>query len=160
MSNSYLGQASIDERGTFRNGKAGDNNGKEVAIRSYYNYPWNVFLAPKSTDLGDKIANAMIDACNNNHIGYDMNQRNTAYTQWKKYGSIEKIATDCETDCSALTSLCVTQAGVDILKNTINAPTTSTLRKVLLATGKFEVVISPTKRGTICLKEGSHVAIF
>lgn len=158
---SYLGQASHDERGdSYYNGQAGDQTRTEVAITNYYNYPWDVFLEPIDDNFGHRVANAMIDACENNHIGYDMNQRNTCYAEWKKCGSIAKISTDCETDCSALVSLCVTQSGYDILSETTNAPTTWGLESVLLKTGGFKVVNAPVKRGTVLLNTQNHVAIF
>lgn len=39
-----LAQASIDEKGGIMGGKVGDQTGKEIHTRSYYNYPWNVVL--------------------------------------------------------------------------------------------------------------------
>jgi gametolysin len=39
-----IGQASRDERGKYSGGKAGDQDGQEVAIRSWYNRPWNKIL--------------------------------------------------------------------------------------------------------------------
>lgn len=37
-------QASINEKGTVTGGQTGDQTGREIYIRSYYNYPWNVVL--------------------------------------------------------------------------------------------------------------------
>lgn len=37
-------QASINEKGTVTGGKTGDQTGREIYIRGYYNYPWNVVL--------------------------------------------------------------------------------------------------------------------
>ena len=37
-------QASINEKGTVTGGQNGDQTGREIQIRSYYNYPWNVVL--------------------------------------------------------------------------------------------------------------------
>ena len=39
-----LAQASIDEKGGIMGGKVGDQTGKEIHTRSYYNYPWNCVL--------------------------------------------------------------------------------------------------------------------
>lgn len=36
--------ASINEKGTVVGGMSGDQTGKEICIRSYYNFPWNVVL--------------------------------------------------------------------------------------------------------------------
>ena len=35
---------SINEKGTARGGKPGDQTGREFCVRSYYNYPWNCVL--------------------------------------------------------------------------------------------------------------------
>lgn len=165
----YLGQASHDEHGTYYYGQAGDQTGTEVAIAKFYSYPWNVILRPTDPELARKSANAMIDACKNDRgLGYDMAQRNTAYAQWLKVGKkIANITVPSEVDCSSLTSLCITEAGLDILSGRSNAPVTSNLRGILLATGKYKAFTgsaltdpSNLKRGDVLLSEGHHVAIF
>lgn len=37
-------EASINEKGTAKGGKTGDQTGKEILIRSYRNYPWDCVL--------------------------------------------------------------------------------------------------------------------
>lgn len=39
-----LVQASINERGTTTGGQTGDQTGREIAERAYYNYPWDCVL--------------------------------------------------------------------------------------------------------------------
>lgn len=39
-----LVQASINERGTTTGGATGDQTGKEICTRAYYNYPWDCVL--------------------------------------------------------------------------------------------------------------------
>ena len=64
--------------------------------------------------LAEKIASACENACNNNNIGYDQNQRNTLLMQAKQVGyDISKITTPCECDCSSLVSTCCVCAGLD-----------------------------------------------
>lgn len=43
--------ASINEKGTATNGKEGDQTGKEICTRSYYNKPWNSILRYKVEDV-------------------------------------------------------------------------------------------------------------
>ena len=43
--------ASINELGTTTGGKTGDQTGKEICTRSYYNYPWNYVLRYTSEDV-------------------------------------------------------------------------------------------------------------
>ena len=74
-----IGQASRDERGRYSGGLAGDQDGREVAIREWYNRPWNKVLRCKDVAKAEKIAVAMEKACKNNCIGYDQSQRTTLY---------------------------------------------------------------------------------
>ena len=55
ISNSQIAHASINEKGTVTGGRSGDQTGKEICIRSYYEYSggWDVHLryAGKNTDV-------------------------------------------------------------------------------------------------------------
>ena len=81
-----IGQASRDERGKYSGGMAGDQDGKEVAIREWYNRPWNKVLRAKNPAVAEKIALAMEKACKNDYIGYDQSQRTTLYSLCKANG--------------------------------------------------------------------------
>ena len=165
-----IGHATKDEANKYKNGKAGDQTGHEVYIRSWYNRPWNVVLRCKDTIQADKIATAMERACKNNLIGYDQNQRNTL---WKQSYNVSfdpsKVKVACETDCSALVCVCCAFAGIptQYLQISGNSLTTSTLRKYLLKSGFFEALtdkryLTSDKyllRGDILLYEGHHTAV-
>jgi gametolysin len=159
-----IGQASRDERGKYSGGIAGDQDGKEVAIREWYSRPWNKVLRCKDVAKAEKIAVAMEKACKNNCIGYDQSQRTTLYSLAKSNGwRIEDIKTPCETDCSALVAVCVNAAGVNISGDIY----TGNEAKALLQTGEFELLSAPKylmtdeylKRGDILLYEFHHTAI-
>ena len=159
-----IGQASKDERGRYSGGIAGDQDGKEVTIREWYNRPWNKVLRPKNPDKAEKIAAAMEKACKNDYIGYDQNQRTTLYSLCKANGwKIEDIKTPCETDCSALVSVCVNATGIRVSGDIY----TGNEAKALLQTGEFELLSAPKyllsdeylKRGDILLYEFHHTAI-
>lgn len=130
-----IGSARSDERGKITGGKAGDQkSGREVSTQNYYVHSkgWRVLRAtdPNKAPL---IAKAMKAACDNNKIGYDQNERNSLYKLAKPHGfDPAKVATACETDCSALVRVCCAYAG--IMVNDFN---TSTEAKVLLASGAF-----------------------
>lgn len=106
-----VGSARQDERGKYAGGQAGDQTGKEVATQSFYMHSqgWYV-LRPKNINHANKIAQAMLDACANNNIGYDQNQRLGVITQLNKYGSLGRIGVATECDCSSLVRACVIQA--------------------------------------------------
>lgn len=168
--NVMIAHASIDEHGRAKGGKAADQTGKEVCIRTWYNKPWNCVIRFNDASMREKIARCMENAANNNHIGYDQNQRNTLLTKARKYNyDVSKVKEDCETDCSALVSVACMYAGIPESALTLkgNCATTRTLRPILKATGEVEIFTTPLYtantdrllRGDILLKEGSHVAV-
>lgn len=165
-----IGQASKDEKGKYSAGISGDQTKSEVYARTWYNRPWNCIVRAKDSSVRYKIAEAMEKACANDKIGYDQNQRNTLLTLARKVNyDPAKVTTPCETDCSALTSVCCMYAGIseNYLYRNGNSCTTSTLRNALLASGMFEVLTDSKYRtsdkyllrGDILLYEGHHVAV-
>lgn len=132
-----FGSARIDEHGKISGGAAGDQTGKEVSTQAYYTSSkgW-IGLRAKDTRIAMKLAQAMQDACNNNNIGYDQNQRTNVITQLRKYGDLSSIAVKTECDCSSLVRACVIQAsGIDP-----GNFTTYNEKVALLATGLFKEV--------------------
>lgn len=165
-----IAHASIDEKGTAKNGQAGDQTKKEVCTRSWYNKPWNAVIRFKDAGKREKIAQLMEKAAANDKIGYDQNQRNTLLTQARKHNyDVSKVTEPCETDCSALVTLACIYAGVPESKliHNGNSATTRTLVPLLKATGEVEVFTLPLYtqkpdkllRGDILIKEGSHVVV-
>ena len=109
-----IGSARHDENGKYSGGRNGDQDGTEVSTQTYYVHSkgWRLIRA-KDPAVADKLASAMLEACNNNHIGYDQNDR-YIISKVKKYGSLAKISEDCDTDCCDLVRACVYQAsGMD-----------------------------------------------
>lgn len=164
----FIGHASIDERGKGRGGASGDQTGKEVCIRTWYNNGWSYVLRCKDPAKAEEMAVSCEKACRNENIGYDMNQRNTLNTQAKKVGyDLSRIKTKCETDCSALMTVCAQSAGINVPYNGSNAPTTSTMKAAFTGTGEFECLTDRKylttdkylKRGDILVKEGSHTVM-
>lgn len=165
-----IAHASIDENGCTRNGQAGDQTGREVCVRSWYNKPWNCVIRFNDLRIAEKVADCMEKAAANNMIGYDQNQRNTLLTKARKYNyDVSRVNEPCETDCSALVSVACMYAGIPESALTLhgNCATTRTLRNSLKATGEVSVFTTPLytskaeklKRGDILLREGSHVAV-
>lgn len=164
-----IAEAVHNESGRYSGGKAGDQTGDEVRIRSWYSRPWNYVLRWKSRDEASRFADAMRAAANNSRIGYNQFRRNTALTYARQAGyNPAKITKDCETDCSALVSLCCMYAGIPeatLFKNG-NSSTTANLRARLKGTGKFVVYsgkeytnnASKLMLGDILLYEGHHTA--
>lgn len=138
--NVKIGHASIDECGKAKGGKAGDQTGKEVFTRTWYDGGWGFLARAKDPEVADKIAKAAAAGCANDKIGYDQNQRNTLLTQAKAVGwDMSKITNACECDCSSFVTCCVMAGGI-LLWSGGNAPTTSTLRNELQKTNAFDIL--------------------
>lgn len=162
-----IGHASLSENGSVKNGKAGDQTGREVCIRSWYAKNWDCVLRPNTKTLADKSASACEKGCANSNIGYDQNQRNTLYTQAKKVKfDLSKIKTLCETDCSAFMTVCAISGGAKIEYGS-NAPTTSTMKNAFVKSGNYTALTDKKyltsdkylKRGDILVKAGSHTVM-
>ena len=158
-----IGHASIDENKNIKGGNAGDQTKKEVCTRTWYSKPWTSVIRPKDSAKAEKIAKAMEQACDNNKIGYDQNQRTTLYTQAKAVNwDLSKIATACECDCSSLVAVCVNAAGITVSKDIY----TGNQKTALANTGAFVVLTDSAyisksdflKRGDILLGSG-HTAV-
>lgn len=163
-----IGHASADERRKASGGVAGDQTGGEVCTRLWYSSPWDTVLRFKDAAKAEKAAKAMEAACANDNIGYDQYQRNTLLAKAKAVNfDLAKIAEPCETDCSALVSVCAQAAGVDIPYISGNAPYTSIMVSQFTSTDEFEVLKDSKyltsdaylKRGDILLNSKSHTAM-
>lgn len=160
-----IGHAESDEEKRSSGGRAGDQTGREVYVRDWYNRSkgWtNVFRAVKKKDR-EAIAVAMEQACENDRIGYDQGQRTTLYDAAKKAKwDISKITTACETDCSALVAVCVNAAGISVSKDMYTGNEAKALRATKMfreyATKNYLTKPDKLQRGDILLGPG-HTAI-
>ena len=157
-----IGSARIDEKGGIKNGVAGDQTGKEVMVEKYYAHSkgWLAFY-PKDETVAENLAKAMEEACANNNIGYDQNQRLGVFNRVKAGVRIKDINTPTECDCSALVRACILQATGKVLANF----NTSTEPNILKTSGIFQPSFTVTKasqlkRGMIlCTKTKGHTVI-
>jgi len=167
---SKIGHAASDERGKYSCGKAGDQTGKEVCTRTWYNRPWNVVLIHPDSKVREAIAKAMEAACANDHIGYDQDASNTndagrysLFKEARKVGfDLSKIKNNCETDCSNLVAACCNAAGLEVSEYIYTGNEKSALTKVgFKAYTDSKYLTSPDylPRGAVLLYEGHHTAI-
>lgn len=161
-----IGHASISEQGSV-NGVAGDSTGNEVCTVNNYDIsrimPY-IVLRPKTATLAEASANACKAGCDNNHIGYSQNSRNTLNTLAKAVGyDLSKVLTNCNTDCSAFMTVCAIAGGAKIEYGS-NAPTTSSMRTRFKQSGYYSVLTDAKytsktdylKCGDILVREGHH----
>lgn len=161
-----IGHASISEQGSI-NGVAGDSTGNEVCMVENYNIsriqPY-IVLRPKTTALANASIVACKAGCNNNHIGYSQNSRNTlnTYAKAAEY-DLSKVLINCNTDCSAFMTVCAIAGGAKIEYGS-NAPTTTTMRTRFKQSGYYTVLTGTKyttqtdylKPGDILVREGHH----
>lgn len=142
-----IGSARQDERGRYSGGSAGDQTGKEVSTQNYYAHAkgWYV-LRPVSSDTANAMAEAMRQACANDKIGYDQSQRLGVISALNKYGTLGKIASATECDCSSLVRACCIQAGIKDPGNFNTANEAAALE----ATGAFESRKSVSGSSDLC----------
>ena len=165
-----IGHASLDERGKANSGQAGDQTGKELCTRNWYNRGWTVLLRAKDPAVAERMATACEAGCANPRIGYDQYQRNTLRTQARAVGwDLSKITTNCETDCSAFMSVCAEAAGIDMddTYTSGNAPVTWNMRQLFVGTGAFTALTDSKyltsdkylRRGDILVYEKGHTVM-
>lgn len=98
----YISNSGSDENGNLHSGKAGDQNGKEWRLRSWYKRPWTCVLRHPDATVRRMIAEYGIDAALNDKIGYDQWQRYSYWNALTKSGYAPKnVKTSCEADCTA-----------------------------------------------------------
>lgn len=168
-----IAHASIDEHNHAKNGEAGNQTGREVCVRSWYNKPWSICLRHPDRKVREQIAEiAEILATPpvNSLIGYDQNERNTLHDVARKckYDVVSFINEHqlCETDCSAFVTCVCLFAGLKQLEYSGNAPTTSTMKATFKKAGfnvltdeKYVAGTDYLSKGDILLKPSSHTVI-
>jgi len=159
-----IGHASISENGTT-SGKAGDQTGKEVCIRSWYSKPWDFMAIHPDSKVREKHARAVEAACANDNIGYNWfgaNDRNSLYKLAKANGfNLSKVG-KCNCDCSSLQNVAAVASGSGATYGS-NGWTTSTMKAVLQKLG-YKIITDSTYlsnakycvRGAIYVKSSSH----
>lgn len=163
-----IGHASINEYGKVSGGNRGDQNKKEVCIRSWYAKRWDFLLRPIDPILANKMASACEAGCLNDNIGYSQAVRNTLHDEAKKVNyDLSKIKTPCDCDCSSFMTICAIAGGAKDLEYTGNAPTTGTMVTRFTNTGLFELYTAREyldsdaflKRGDILVRPGYHTVM-
>lgn len=81
---STIVHASINEKGTVTGGKSGDQTGKEICTRSYYNKPWNCVLRYVGDDV--KVETKAYIAVGRANVNTSLNVRSAPNTSSTKIG--------------------------------------------------------------------------
>ncbi|MEG1525672.1 MAG: SH3 domain-containing protein [Clostridia bacterium] len=159
-----IGHAVQDENGGIDGAIAGDQTGKEIATRNWYNRSggWGVRLTCIDREMANKAARFVEQVCDNPSYGYS--QRN----RWSGYRSIVAnngviLGAKGDFDCATLCISAYIMAGLDHKASGY----TGNIERSFVATGKFIAhkdtanLTSPdyAKRGDLYLMAGKHVAM-
>lgn len=167
----YISNSGSDENRQYHGGKAGDQTGKEWALKGWYNRPWTVVLRWPDPAVGLKMAQLGIAAALNNKIGYDQWQRTSYWKQLEKASyDPSKITTACEEDCTAgVTANCKATGyllGVKALKGLATDTYSGNMRSRFVKAGfqaltakKYLTGSTYLLPGDVLLYEGHHAAM-
>lgn len=160
--------SSISENGTIY-GQAGDQTGKEVCIRDWWDKGWNKMIRCKSSLDGTKAVQIAKKLAESNLVGYDQGQRNSLYKALKKNGfDVDKyIASGEKTECDCSSFVyavycCLYRS----LRSDSNAPTTSSWVNfaknhsdifTVFTQSKFLRTDANLRAGDLVDKTGSHI---
>lgn len=164
--------ASISENGNAGwdgKSKAGDQTGREVCTRLWYDKSWDIVLRYKDVALAKKAAKIAKKLANSNLVGYDQSQRNTLYQALKKNNwnvdAYIKSGVKTETDCSAF-MYAVWCCLIPAMRSDSNAPTTSTMRGTFSKYGftvyketKYTRSEQNLLTGDVLVKESAHTVM-
>lgn len=160
-----IGHASIGDSGKSRGGLAGDQTGKEVCTRNWYDKKWDYVLRPVTTALAENSARICEIIIENDNVGYDMDNRNSLWAEYLRTKKISPI-TKVECDCSSFMTYCAILGGANIDYGK-NAPTTGNMKTRFTAGGSYKVLTEKKyrtssdylKRGDILVKENDHTVM-
>ena len=164
--------ASISENGNAGwdgKAKAGDQSGREVCTRTWYNKGWNVVLRHNDINIAKKAVELAVMLADSNLVGYDQSERNTLYKALKAckfdVDAYIRSGKKTETDCSAFV-YAVYACLIKSMRYDGNAPTTRTMRAMFKKHGftelkdvKYRITDKNLRAGDIMLLEGHHVAM-
>lgn len=100
------------EYGGAYGGSAGDQTGREIAVISWYYFDQTAVYRHPDPKVRSELARLARETAENPHVGYDQSSRLTFRNALRKVNyAPSKIATDCETDCSACTGAIIEGVG-------------------------------------------------
>lgn len=166
-----ISNSGSDSRGRYRGDAAGDQNGMEWRIRTWYDRPWHMALWHPNQAVNDLVADLAIESANNNHVGYDQDERETFWEHLKASNyRPSQITEDCEADCSSGVVAVIKAVGfllgMDSLKAIPTDAWTGNMREVLTRAGfnvytdmKYRNTDAYLPRGAVLLNVDHHTCI-
>lgn len=119
--------ASLNEKGTITGGKTGDQTGREITTREYYDRPWDYVLRYPDSVLADEYTKKAEEIAADDRHGYD---------QINRFGP--------DFDCSSLVCYVVESVGIPVRQN--GASYTGNMRAAFIKCGF--VIVDTTQDAT------------
>lgn len=153
--------ASISEKGTI-NGVKGDQTGKEVYEREYYEFGQTLFFRPADPSDAAYIVAIARRIANNKNVGYGQSDRRSIYDILKANGwQSAKINKVCNTDCSMLVAVvvnCLYESEICAVDTYTGNLENRLYNSGIFAKGKITKYYKP-QAGDIVLAPKKHVVI-
>ena len=118
--NGQIVHASLNEKGGIYGGKTGDQTGREICVRSYYDRPWDYVLRYPDSVLADEYTRKAEEIAADDRHGYD---------QINRWG--------VDFDCSSLVCYVVESVGIPVRQN--GASFTGNMKAAFVKCG-FDIV--------------------
>lgn len=156
--------ASISETGS-RNGKAGDQTGREVKISPFYDFGQTTILRISDNDERHRVSKYAQAIVKNDNIGYSQADRYSFYEQLLKVSRICDVKKKCNTDCSQMIASIMLRMGyADFNKWTRTGTLEEDFKKCMERHNvKYKVIKYKNQeqlcKGDILLKPNKHVVV-
>lgn len=110
-----IAEAYSDENKKAKGGQAGDQTGREIFVRDWYERTggWEVYLEPTDRTMAEAAAATAVDIAEDDSFGYDQSQRWTGATAIANAPDIFS-AEDSEFDCSSFVDTVYAINGLEI----------------------------------------------
>jgi hypothetical protein len=162
-----IAHARMDENGGIDGPVEGDQTGKEIEVRDWYEKGWVYYIECLDEAMGNAAADFAKEIALNSAFGYSQNTRWTGYTSIKNNG-FKIQGAHGNLDCSSLVITAYIMAGLNIKASGY----TGSIKSIFAATGKFRIYTDKAhtascayaKKGSIYLRPktgnmGGHVFI-
>ena len=162
--------ASINEHGHITGGKPGDQNGKEVLVRDWYNKPWTHMCRYPSAEVAAEAAYIGVKIANSRLTGYDQNRRDTLRYCLKQYkwdvDAYLKSSKKSDCDCGSFVRACYACVLPKVRGGKDPYTSSSCISKykeagfTIHTQSKFLTSSKYLKPGDILVAKGHHVAMY
>lgn len=149
--------------GHYKNGKAGDQTGKEVLVCNWRSFGYRYVFRFKDKSKAEKFVKILKYWANSSYCGYDQNNRNSLYDYCRQNNFTDyKLTKNVECVCSTFVITALRFVGIKIPRGTLSGnmipllTINSGFKK--LTNSQYLISSDYLEKGDILIKSG-HVAV-